>query len=394
MRSSVFGAGLFFCGVFAVAGALAACASGADTDNEDSGSPTPNQQNQDNDSSADETGSGDEIPTSSYGDGGTGNGDEPPGNDDSGLDGGEEAAAVGPTCTAGQTCVDIAPAGWTGYVQLVLQNGDAGTACADPYAAPQAQLAGQTNPDGGPASCGACSCLPADSGVSCSIGLLTADLACIGGPGAPMTPVPQNACTKIDSLLGANGGTSGPTLTTGACVSVGGAVTTPPPPPSSTLATVCGSTADGGGAGDAAAAAVACASTQACAAVPASAAGSPSGSCIYQSGVQPCPTGVAFTAQYVVGGIDDGRGCGCSCGPPSCPTDWYVNAYASSDCSGAVALTLDAGSKCKGGGLSDNSYFYHPSRSGSLGSCEVDDAGPTGSVTIDAGTATTFCCIP
>lgn len=379
-----------------MAGGLAACASGADID-AGSNTPTTNQPNETIDASVDETGSGDDAPTSSYGDAGT-SGDEPTGVDDSGLDAGDEPPpAVGPTCTAGQTCVDVAPAGWTGYVQLVLQNGAAGTACAAPYAAPQAALTGQTNPDGGPATCGACKCVVPDSGLSCSIELLTGDLLCLGGASAPMTELAQNACVQISGFgTSANGGATEPALATGTCQPVGGAVKTAPPPPTSMLATVCGSGSDDGGSGGTAeggAAPAQCTPTQACAPVPGLATGSPSGACIYQSGVQDCPTGVAFTAQYVVGAVDDNRGCGCFCGAPNCPADGYVNGYASKDCSGAVGVTIDAGAKCKAA-LSESSFMYHASRSGSLGSCDVDDAGPTGSVTIDGGTATTFCCIP
>jgi hypothetical protein len=400
MRSSVFGAGLFFCGVFAVAGALAACASGADTDSGDnSGSPTPNQQNQGNDSSVDEAGSGDEIPTSSYGDGGTGTtGDEPPATEDSGLDGGEEAAAVGPTCTTGQTCVDIVPSGWTGYVQLVLQNGDAGAACAAPYATPQPQLAGETDVDGGPATCAPCTCGIPDSGpITCAVDL--------GGGSCPgtsnATVLAQGACVANPFFFAANGLVEAPTVTshTGACPPAqGGEQTTPPPPATSTFATVCASSAAGDagvstGASEAGAA-MACQTTQACAAFPAQDdGGAPSGVCIYQSGVQDCPTGVIFTAQYVVGPVSDTRACSCSCGA-ACPGDGYVELYSSSSCSGSPTGSIDVNTPCPSSTPTASAFKYFPTTGTWNGACQAVDAGPTGSVSIDGGAATTFCCVP
>jgi hypothetical protein len=401
MRLSAVGASLLFSGAFAVAGALVACATG---DQVPSGSPTgPTGGGYDasvtDASGADAGGSSDDAPSTVYGDGNAGVDAPATPIADGGTEGGDDApAAAGPTCAPGESCVDAVPAGWTGYVQLVLQGGDAGSACAAPYGAPQPQLAGSTNPDGGPAGCSPCTCIVADGGVTCSIDLLTGDLLCLGGSGAPMTALQQNQCVQISGFgTSANGGSSEPRLTSGTCQPQGGTVTTAPPPPTSTLATVCGApTAGEGGAGDSGSGGggMTCTPSQACAAVPQGQAdgGSPSGPCIYQSGVQGCPSGV-FMAQFIVGPIDDTRGCGCSCGTPQCPSDGYVGAYASNSCSGMPALVIDAGAKCKGA-LSETGYKYVLSRSGSQGSCDVDDAGPTGSVTIDAGAATTFCCVP
>jgi hypothetical protein len=406
MRVSVLGASLFFCGAFAVAGALAACASG----NSDDGPSNPygsSSGSVGNGGSSSSSGgydasmqSSDDSPTSSYGDAGTGTGYD--GYVAPVDDGGEAAAppTTGPTCTAGQNCVDMAPSGWTGYVQLVLQNGAAGTACTGPYASPQAQLTGMTNVDGGPATCAACTCGVPDSGpIACSMDL--GGGACSGG--MPLT-VPQGSCVANPFLYAANGSGSPPVAAAnaGPCgPGQGGQVVTPPPPPTGTLATICGSADDAGtpqADGGAAGATTTCTTTQACAAVPQGAqtdAGSPSGPCIYQAGVQDCPTGVAFTTQFVVGPIADDRGCSCSCGLPSCPADGYVQGYANTGCTGTVDTTISADAACQTfGGPSSKSFKFFPSHGAWAGACEPDDAGPAGSVTIDAGAATTFCCIP
>jgi hypothetical protein len=386
---------------------MASCASGSNLD-EDAASPYPSstapaqQQSAPDSSVNDSTVPTDDAPATTYGDGYVAPTTNPSPGDagvstgqDAGEDAAEEAAAEGPTCGPGQTCVDIVPQGWSGYVQLVLQSGDAGTGCAAPYPTDQPQLAGQTNPDGGPATCGTCTCSVPEAGITCSIELLTGDLLCLGGSSAPMTALTQNTCVQISGFgTSANGGSTQPTATSGTCEAQGGAMTAAPPASTSTLATVC-ATADGGApsATSDGGSGMTCMPTQACAAVPASSPGSPSGACIYQQGAQDCPVGSVFSAQYLVGAIDDSRGCGCFCGAPSCPGDGYVSGYNSNNCSGPVAITIDAGSKCKAA-LNETSFMYYPSHSGSRGTCEVEDAGPTGAVTIDAGTATTFCCIP
>ena len=94
--------------------------------------------------------------------------------------------------------------------------------------------------------------------------------------------------------------------------------------------------------------------------------------------------------------IDDSRGCSCSCVNPTCPTDGFVTGYASNDCSGTAAITIDAGTACKIGVNIHNatSFIYHPSHGTFSGACSAVDAGPSGDVTIDPTGATTYCCIP
>lgn len=314
---------------------------------------------------------------------------------DSGDDGGSNTP--GPTCTPGQACVDGIPSGWTGFVQLVVQAGDAGAGCAAPYDTVQPQLGGQTNPDGGPATCGTCNCFVPDAGVTCSVGIGTGNLGCT--PNGPTSPAAANTCMTLPALTGASGQVTSPTLTSGSCQAGPVSVTSPPPPPSFATATACASSADGGSPvadGGGGSTGPTCASGQACAVLPATAdAGMPSGVCIYQAGVQTCPPSgtTLFTNTFVVGAVEDTRGCGCTCGAMACPGDGYVNAYSAGNC-GGTATVLDAGAACKLFGISQTSFKYIPSRSGSPGTCGAATGGPSGAVDIDGGTATTFCCIP
>jgi hypothetical protein len=122
----------------------------------------------------------------------------------------------------------------------------------------------------------------------------------------------------------------------------------------------------------------------------------PSGVCVYMAGVQTCPpSGTSvFTNAFVVGGIEDDRGCGCSCGTPACPTDGVLNGYTTAGCTGAPTVTANPGATCKIGGTKLKYATYTMSTTGMRPTCAVDDGGPSGSVTIDAGSATTFCCVP
>jgi hypothetical protein len=107
--------------------------------------------------------------------------------------------------------------------------------------------------------------------------------------------------------------------------------------------------------------------------------------------------GSHFSQQHVVGSaIVDNRGCSCSCAAPKCPADGFVTGYASNDCSGNTAITIDAGTVCKIGVNIHNaaSFIYHPSHGAFDGKCSAVDAGPSGAATIDSSGATTYCCIP
>lgn len=320
--------------------------------------------------------------------------------DDGGDDGGDDSSggtASGPTCTSTQGCVDAIPSGWSGFVQLLIGGTpDAGSTCAGPYNQPQPTISGQTNPDGGAATCGSCDCFVPDSGVVCSVGLGINNLLCLPMTGGPTTNAAQGECVMQPSLP--SGEVTPPTLTSGTCQGGAVAVTSPPPPATWETATACAAAGDGGTvlADAGAPAGPACMQGQACAPLPAGEdAGTPSGVCIYQEGVQTCPPAgtTVFTNTFVVGAVEDSRGCGCTCGTLTCPADGYVEGYSNANCSGAPSITIDAGTPCKGS-LNQMSFEYFPSKSGSPGTCGPATAGPTGTVDIDGGTATTFCCIP
>jgi hypothetical protein len=324
----------------------------------------------------------------------------PPGDDagedamgeDASDDGSDEAAAA--PCTAGQTCVDQAPSGWTGYVQLRIAVADAGTgACGAPYGT--TQLAGIADPAGPAAQCSPCTCGAPTAAVTCSSGFATANLGCTS-PNTTFTALPNGSC--VSATL-ANGATEAPTPSNApTCATHGGELVGTPDASTSTPAVVCTlGTGDGGAAANTDAAASAgptCSSTQACAAAIGSQAG-PSGVCIYQSGVQTCPTGTVFTEQHLVGAsVADTRGCACSCGPAQCPSDGVVQGFSTTGCTGTPTTTLDPGSACVVFYGAPSHFKFIQSKSDAGGTCDVDDAGPTGGVSVDTATGMTLCCIP
>ncbi len=394
----------------AAASSVSACATGGDTPPTTPGFVSTSSSNGGGSSGSDldattssssGSSSGSTGSSSGYGDDTT---NPPPGDDaptSTGDDAGDDGSGnlpPGPTCTPGQACVDGVPSGWNGFVQLLVASPDAGAAgCAAPYDTVQPALGGQTNPSGGPAGCGSCNCTLPDAGTSCSISVGTGNLGCTTG--GPTSPATQGTCLPVPPLSNFSGQIAAtPTVVSGQCQAGPIAVTTPPSAPTSSTAVACAGPSDAGASGgDAGAIGVMCSSGQACAAFPSTVdGGMPSGVCVYQAGIQTCPPSgtTLYTNTFVVGAVEDSRGCGCSCAPFACPTDGYVNGYGSNDCSGATDAVLDAGNACKLFGVSAKSVKYIASRSGSPGTCAVADAGPTGTVDIDGGSATTFCCIP
>jgi hypothetical protein len=380
----------------AVAGTFNACATEGDSDDtgEPSGSSGGSSGSLSTGSSSggtteDATLSDDSAPSTGddAGDTGTDAGDA--------GEGGDDSAPVTTICAAGQTCVDLAPTGWTGYVQLLLGTVDAGAgACAGPYAVSQAT--GIADPVGPPADCSSCNCLAGDAGpIQCSVGIATANLLCT--PNGPTSPIVQDTCTAVSE---GNGSATAPTVTssTGTCAPASALA-----PPTAPPAVVCAPGNDGGTPGGDAGASGAdaapgatCDSTQACATPFVAPAGSPSGVCIYQAGVQTCPPG-SYSELHVVGSsLTDSRGCSCGCVNPTCPTDGYITGYTSSTCAGNPAITFDAGTPCKALGNVKNStaFIYHASHSAFSGACTAVDAGPSGNVSVAATGATTYCCIP
>ena len=399
---------IFFLGGAAVLSAVAACATGADTppltggfQNSSGGTSTSSGNSSgsmDATTSSSSGGSSSGGSSSGYGDDST-NPSSSSSSSSSGAGDDSPVVTPGPTCVGGQACVDAVPSGWNGFVQLLVTTG-AAAPCAAPYNTVQPAIGGQTNPDGGPATCGACTCGVPDGGVSCTVPVENGNTGCfLIGPETD-TQVPSNQCTQLGNG-GSNGHVGSPAASgTATCVAQGGAVTTPPPAAVAMTATACAMAGDGGAGGDAGAATIGptCLSGQACSNLPSTAdAGTPSGVCIYQAGVQSCPPSgtTLFTNTFVVGAVEDSRGCGCTCGAPTCPGDGYVAGFTAAGCSGAPSYTFDAGAKCVNIGSNRPTYaYYHLSRSGSLGTCGAANVAPTGAVDIDGGSATTFCCIP
>jgi hypothetical protein len=321
-------------------------------------------------------------------------GSPPPPGDDGGDDASSDAPAVSPPGDAAEasvsdagssscTCVGVAPAGWQGYVQLAW--GDAGASgCASPYSVAQNHfIAGVAN---APAQCSPCTCLPPPSGpLTCEVELGSAGFLC---GGETMTPALQGLC--IPTPGGTNGDSYGPTVFPApatACPVDGGAVTRPPV--QTTAATVC-AVADAGGTSE-------CSATgEVCVASPPSRSSTVSTKlCIYQAGVQTCPS--AYPVTYVVStAVTDNRGCAaCTCAV-ACPGDGYVQGFTSPNCTGTPAATFAADAGCT---LGDNgggsvSFQYTPSHSAWNGSCAPQGGAPTGAATLNTGSATTFCCMP
>jgi hypothetical protein len=392
--------------VIFASGLLGACANGTQDDDYDGGYTAPASTGKKKTSAPDATtpvNTGDDADQSSGDDQGS------PGID-SGDDGGADAttddsgddaaddSSTGVTCSPGQTCVDMAPPGWSGYVQLRLALADAGTgSCALPYAA--VQLAGVADPSGAPAQCTPCTC--GTGTFSCSAGMGTGNLLCIGTD--TILPVPAGGCVDPTFPNSANGATYAPTVPAGGggCSSDGGVLVGTPDAATAPAAIICALGAADGGAlpptVDAGAATPAtCTSSQACAAPIPSQAG-PSGVCIFQAGITTCPVGTQFTDQHIVGSsIADTRGCGCSCAPAACPTDGVIEGFNNSSCTGGPTVTLDAGgSKCLAALNNSTHFTYVESKSHTPGTCApAADAGPSGGVSVDTATGTTLCCIP
>jgi hypothetical protein len=277
-------------------------------------------------------------------------------------------------------------------VQLRIAVADAGTGkCALPYG--MVQQAGVADPAAPPATCAPCACGAPTSAASCTGGITTGFLCTSNDT---VTPLPAGVCTGV---LIPNSGTEAPTISGSvSCATDGGGVVGTPDAATSAAAIVCAlGTVDGAAppAPDAAAGAgPVCDSTQACATAIGSQAG-PSGVCIYQMGTQTCPSGTVFTEQHVVGAsIDDTRGCGCSCVASQCPSDWKVEGFTSSSCSGTPAVTWSAGTTCGQNTQNATNFKFIQSASNAPAQCAVQDAGPTGGVTVDTATGMTLCCIP
>jgi len=115
--------------------------------------------------------------------------------------------------------------------------------------------------------------------------------------------------------------------------------------------------------------------------------------CIRQSGDHDCPE--PYTGKRIVhGGVDDQRGCDCSCGAPAgaaCTAETEVWSYSTS-CSGPPDATVSNDGACteyNDGPVHNGSIRYTATPSG--GACPAQGQ-PTGEIT--ASDPMTICCLP
>ncbi len=312
-----------------------------------------------------------------------------------------------PDCTAGYSCHNPVPVGWTGHYALAdgtfaaLPGNCPGSTYPNPF------YTGYRSPNAAPPVCSTCSC-GSTQGATCTIDKIhITNITCAevqaGAANCylPVAPVIDGACHNI----GAPGGqkTCGPPdLASGTCpggsqacnvsiyldppVAQGGAC--PPSPQAPTIAPfswsnaarACLPTTEGKG----------CANDFAC--LPNTAA--PFGAvCISKLGDNACPAGSGYTTKKVFYDLDpvDTRACtDCACGSPSglaCNT--AITTYSDTACTSANATT-DA-SMC-------NSYPNNPavgsyksvSTQFTGGACAASGGQAMGSVVPQ--NAVTFCC--
>jgi hypothetical protein len=352
------------------------------------------------DATTDETAAGDSAPSDAAAAGDAADGQaadeqgvEPPPDARSLVDGGDAASPLeAGSGDAGCTCVASVPSGWSGYVQVLLNDGGA-PSCAAPYGSTQG--AKKTAPAGSAAQCTPCTCgFPPSGPIACQVSLGSGGAICAG---EAMTVAPAGVCVlppgPMGITSGPNGDSYGPTAVpapVGTCSPDGGRLSQPLPAATYSTAAICasvGGTDSQGG----------CASGDLCVPSPRALAGSPSGVCIYKAGAQSCPAGAYSMAIVVADAVVDTRACGsCSCAAPSCPADGYVQGYTSLNCTGAVAATFDASTPCTFGNNPNASvsFMYTPSHASWAGTCGPAGGGSQGSVTLDGTTTTTYCCIP
>lgn len=298
-------------------------------------------------------------------------------------------------CNAGFSCVDAAPAGWTGFVALFQGMPAAEPAC--PAAFPSVSPYKGNDMPSAPFTCGACSC-GAPTGQTCDLpDLLQVMNAPCGQMATSVAPLPVPA-NWTGTCYGPSGWPAGQTcngspcnssvmapkatVTGGSCPASGGAPNLMPVT-WSVLGKACGDAPMGGGCG-----AGVC--------QPKAAAPFEPGLCIYKASDNACPAG-AFSQKHVFyEGADDTRACGaCSCNTPqgsACDATISVYTDAGNNQCNTVGATFQAGG-C--GNLSGNPAVKGRKATISApmgGSCTPGVAIPSGTVT--PTNATTFCCTP
>ncbi len=292
-----------------------------------------------------------------------------------------------PACKAGFECVDTAPPGWNGPVELWEGAGDGGAPpCSPGFREPQ-DLHADVAFD--PATCSPCTCAT-PTGVTCNgVWKHSAPITgCAIGCGEPDDTLLLNACTTVFTNNCPGGSTSSTITgvpTGGACAPDGGAPTRAPPR-FTTAARTCAAQPGGGCGGGL------------CAARPA--APSSTKLCIVSTGDVACPPGAYTTKHIYHASVEDTRGCtACTCGAAestSCGTGGSVTVYkTTADCMAATNAqsTRPIPQGCTSQSPSTDVVAVMttaPPPTG--GSCPPDGGAPTGDV--KPATPTTVCCTP
>jgi hypothetical protein len=318
-----------------------------------------------------------------------------PGDDGSSSDvtlGDDQSA--GDAIDAACTCVSI-PQGWTG--PRALYEGPSGTpapTCGGEYGAKS--FTGNSDLVAPPASCTSCTC-GSQTGAKCGAHLSYYTNPCGStstGCGAEDFALNAGACQGLGT---GNGGCAGRYVqafqadgleqATGSCPPSGGAPNGAAPSWNTTAVACAPLSAPPPGACDAG---------QVCAPAPSSPF---KHLCIFASGAQSCPMGSPFATPYVFyTAFDDARACGaCSCGVPQnvCSASGTVTFWTAFTCTGASTGTININNVNASGCLTLPMMSYYSTWAPSsfvLGACPASGGGPTGTVTPNANTATTFCC--
>lgn len=307
-----------------------------------------------------------------------------------------------PDCTT-VACVDPAPAGWSGMFQLYEGTPDKDQGCAGAYA--QSTFQGGKDLEAQPVTCSACACTAPAA-------------ASVGACPDKLEKFTNGTCTGVPSSVGAltgdgqpNGGILGGTtsvrITPRVCnpsgnlnndvkcaVSTASAPVTTPPPVWKTRARLCGLKTPPAAAG--------CTDGKIC--QPKPEAPGVSTLCISKAGTNTCPTGYYSRGVYH-GGTTDTRSCtACTCGALTSATltttmslQACSGAFCESGTSSNIAASTMNGTACVATPAPNNlDMGWMRSAVTALANtvCGAPAGGAaTGSVTPDAATAVTVCCI-
>ncbi|HEY2511320.1 MAG TPA: hypothetical protein VGI39_10710 [Polyangiaceae bacterium] len=284
-----------------------------------------------------------------------------------------------PACQPAFLCAAVAPAGWSGPVDLFDADSGVPPACASPYAA--AAFDGTADPIAPPATCG-CTCNPPSSATcgSVTVGFFF-DSSCKNAcTGTPVTVTPGGACvTGCPGALTMRA--SPPAATGGTCT--GNASKSVPPLGWGHTARACapGTTDAPGGCG----AGALCVARPPAPFAPAL--------CVWRAGDLACPAGpYAVRSVYYAGANDtrDCTACTCDASGQTCSAA-QISTYADGECPSNPAGTILGDGSCVSAPGSTSVVRAGPS-SPSASGCTPKPVSATGTV-VPTG-ATTVCCTP